>query len=283
LLSGRRREKLAIVASGAGDTQHYDTTYKRFGDDLYASIRGEAFGEEIGQNSWLTADELRTFCEWVGLGPSSELLEVASGSGGPALFTAGVTGCRVTGVDIHEAGVAVAAEAARERGLAERARFVCVDARERLPFADGSFDAVICVDSMNHLYERAAVLGDWYRVVRSGGRILFTDPITVTGLLRREEMIIRSGGMGDFVFTPPGLDERLIREAGFDGVRVEDVSGNPARVGSALHAARERHASELDELEGAEQNARVQEFLLTVAALAREQRLSRLAYIARRP
>jgi SAM-dependent methyltransferase len=208
--------------------------------------------------------------------------------GGQRLGRAGavhgtLTGCRITGIDIHEAGVQAANEATRERGLAEHARFVCADARGRLPFEDGSFDAVICVDSINHLYERAAVLGDWHRLVRGGGRILFTDPITVTGLLRREEIIVRSGGMGEFVFTPAGVDERLIRETGFADVRVEDVSENPARVATAWHAARERRAAELDQIEGAEQNASTQRFLSTVAMLARERRLSRFAYLARRP
>ena len=47
-------------------------------------------------------------------------------------------------------------------------------------------------------------------------------------------MIVRSGGMGAFVFTPPGLDEQLTREAGFVDIRVEDVSENPARVGISL-------------------------------------------------
>ena len=270
------------MASADDDTRFYDTTYGRFADGLYASIRREAFGEDIGQSSWLTADEQRRFCDWLGLGPSTELLEVASGSGGPALFTAETTGCRITGVDIHEDGVAAANEAARERGLADRARFACADARERLPFDDGTFDAVICVDSINHLYNRAEVLREWHRLVRSGGRILFTDPVTVTGLLRREEVIVRSGGMGEFVFTPPGLDERLIGEAGFAQVRVEDVSENPARVAWAWHQARDRHAAELDEIEGSEQNASTQRFLSTVATLARERRLSRFAYLARR-
>jgi len=78
-------------------------------------------------------------------------------------------------------------------------------------------------------------------------------------------MVIRSGGMGEFVFTPPGIDEQLIREAGFDDVRVEDVTENPTRVAMAWHTARAQHAAELDELEGAEQNAVMQEFLATVA------------------
>jgi hypothetical protein len=48
------------------------------------------------------------------------------------------------------------------------------------------------------------------------------------------------------------------------------------------HAARERRSADLDEVEGAEQTARTQSFLWTVANLAAEQRLSRLAYLARR-
>ena len=152
------------------------------------TIRREAFGEDIGQTSWLTADEQRGFCSWLDLGSSSELLEVASGSGGPALFTVEETGCRVVGVDIHEEGVATANTAARERGLAERARFLVVDAREQLPFDDESFDAVICIDSINHLYDRAAVLADWRRVLRRDGRLLFTNAVTLTGLARREEL-----------------------------------------------------------------------------------------------
>ena len=183
---------------------------------------------------------------------------------------------------MHEAGVAAANEAARERGLDDRARFVCADARAQLPFEDGSFDAVICVDAIDHVYERAQVLREWHRLLRRSGRILFTNPITVTGLLRREEMIVRSGGMGAFVFTPPGLDERLVGEAGFVDIRVEDVSENPARVASAWHDARQRRVMELDQVEGAEQNASTQRFLSTVAVLARERRLSRYAYTARR-
>ena len=264
------------------DTSFYNASYGRIAVEPYASIRREAFGEDIGQNSWLTAEELWRFGRWLGLASSTRLLEVGSGSGGPALSLAARTGCRVTGVDIHEAGVAAANAAARERGLAERARFVCADARERLPFDDESFDALICIDAIDHIYERAEVLREWRRLIVSGGQVLFTNPITVTGLLRREEMIVRSGGMGAFVFTPPGVDERLVHEAGFVDIRIEDVSEAPARVASAWHAARERRSGELGRLEGADQNSATQRFLSTVTILARERRLSRYAYIARR-
>ena len=211
------------------------------------------------------------------------MLEVASGSGGPALFMASETGCRVTGVDLHDAGVLAANAAASEQGLSDRARFVRGDAREPLPFDDGSFDAVVCIDSINHMYERSRVLADWHRVLRRGGRLLFTDPITVTGMIRREEMVARSGSMGEFVFTAPGLDEALLEGAGFEEIRVEDVTSNMAAVAAAWRKARARHAADLDRIEGAEANARFQEFLSVVERLASERRLSRFAYFARRP
>ena len=84
--------------------------------------------------------------------------------------------------------MAAANAAAAAGGVESRARFLRADAREPLPFDDESFDALLCIDSVNHVYEREALLRDWHRVLRAGGRLLFTDPITVTGLIRREEM-----------------------------------------------------------------------------------------------
>ena len=267
----------------SADREWYDSVYGAFADELNAAIRAEAFGEEIGQNSWLTADEHRGFFRMLGLDASTDVLEVASGSGGPALFMVRETGCRVTGVDLHDDGVATANAAAAAAGLAERARFQRVDARAGLPLDDAGFDALLCIDSINHMYERQAVLRDWHRVLRPGGYLLFTDPIVVTGMIRREEMVLRSGGMGEFVFTPPGFDEELLRAAGFDELQVEDRTPNMAAVAGAWRRARAAHEAELDEREGRETNARFQEFLGVVERLASERRLSRLAFLARRP
>jgi SAM-dependent methyltransferase len=257
--------------------------YGAFGGPLAAAIRAEAFDEDIGQNSWLTADELRGFLGRLGVDASSEVLDVGSGSGGPALFMVASTGCRVTGVELHEAGVAAANAAARRHGVADRARFVCGDAREPLPFADASFDAVICIDSVNHVYEREPVFAEWRRVVRPGGRVLFTDPLTVTGMVSREELLLRSGSLGEQVFTPLGEDERLLLAAGFGEVRVEDVTANVAVVAAARRTARAVHGAELDRVEGVSANASYQEYLRVVELLASERRLSRLAYLTRRP
>jgi ubiquinone/menaquinone biosynthesis C-methylase UbiE len=65
----------------------------------------------------------------------------------------------------------------RTRRLTARAcplaRFAA-DAGLPLPFADASFDAVVCIDAINHRPDRLGVLRDWHRVLKPGGRIMFT-------------------------------------------------------------------------------------------------------------
>ena len=160
---------------------HYNANYGNFQTELYAQIRREAFGEDIGQNSWLTADEQDSFLEWLDLSPGKTLLDVACGAGGPALRIAATTACSVVGVDIHEQAVTTASSLAAQRGLAKRVEFRSTDATGPLPFSDASFDAITCVDAINHFSDRLNVLAEWVRLLKVGGRLLFTDPITLTG------------------------------------------------------------------------------------------------------
>jgi hypothetical protein len=39
----------------------YNSTYGNFQEQVLATVRREAFGEDIGQNSWITTDEYDTF------------------------------------------------------------------------------------------------------------------------------------------------------------------------------------------------------------------------------
>src|SRR3954469_16265600 len=116
-----------MIAMAADETKHggtfFDAAYNKADRTILAEIRRETFGEDIGQFSWITADELRKFCGRLQLTADSHLLDVACGSGGPAMFIAQSTGCRVTGVDINESGIATARQSADVRGLQERVHF----------------------------------------------------------------------------------------------------------------------------------------------------------------
>jgi SAM-dependent methyltransferase len=136
----------------------FDSTYGHFTDRVLDAIRKDTFGDDIGQNSWVTVDEYDRFITWLGLASDDHALEVASGSGGPALYLARATGCRVTGIDANESGVATATDMAARSHQSEQVRFRLADANARLPFEENSFDALLCIDSMNHFPDRLAVL-----------------------------------------------------------------------------------------------------------------------------
>jgi SAM-dependent methyltransferase len=258
---------------------HYDASYGHFGESLYGEIRSEVFGEDIGQNGWLTAAEQDQFVEWLKLGPESRLLDIACGSGGPTLRIAERTRAAVHGIDVHEAGIAAAIRQAGERGLSPRATFERVDGSRPLRYRDASFDAVMCIDAINHLPDRPRVLLDWSRVLRPAGRILFTDPIVVTGQLTSEEIAIRSS-IGFFIFVPPLEDDRLVEAAGLKIEIKEDVTENMALTAQRWHDARAARESALRGVEGDETYEGQQRFFHVAAQIAAQRRLSRFVYVA---
>jgi ubiquinone/menaquinone biosynthesis C-methylase UbiE len=259
----------------------YGASYRNFASDLYAEIRRESFGEDIGQTSWLTAEEQELFISWLNLDRSSRLLDVACGSGKPTLRIARKTGCHVSGVDIHEEGINNAKSNAREVGYEGRAQFHHANAAERLAFADASFDAVTCIDAINHFPDRSRVLTDWHRMLKPGGCLLFTDPIVLTGAITNEEIAVRAS-IGLFVFVPKGMDEKLLREVGFAVERVEDRTSNMAVNAAGWRTARAKREAKLRKIEGDEAFFGQQRFLETAARLAEEKRLSRFAIMARK-
>ncbi|MGH9794395.1 MAG: class I SAM-dependent methyltransferase [Candidatus Acidiferrales bacterium] len=268
----------------------YDAQYSRFAEELYRAIRLETHGEDIGQNGWLSAAEHDLFLSWLELRPEDHLLDVACGSGGPSLRIAQRERCRVTGIDIHADAIARARESAAGLGLQERATFEQqeratfeqADAAGTLPFGARTFDALICVDAINHLSHRAQVIAEWVRVVKPGGRIVFTDPIVVTGELSNEEIAIRSS-IGYFLFVPPGEDRRLLTAAGCEVLREEDCTANTARAARQWRQARAKREAALRQIEGDASYEGQQRFLDVAAQVAEQQRLSRFAYLARTP
>jgi len=260
---------------------YYNTSYRNFNAELYSEIRREAFGEDIGQNSWLTADEQDTFLSWLELSPGKVLLDVACGAGGPALRIAAKTGCSVVGIDVHEHAVSTACSLAIKRGLSRRTEFRVVDAAQQLPFSDASFDAIICIDAVNHFSDRPQVIAEWARLLKLGGRLLFTDPITVTGPLTNAEVAVRSSA-GVYLFVPQGYDERLIAQCRLQLMVCEDATANMAKVAEARHAARASRSAALREIEGDQTYDGQQEFLAVAARVAREGRLSRFVYVSKK-
>ncbi len=89
-------------------------------------------------------------------------------------------GARVTGIDPAAEAVAAARAHASAEG---RAIAYDVGVGEDLPYADAAFDAVVCVDVLEHVRDLGQVLAEVSRVLRPGGLFLF-DTINRNPLAR---------------------------------------------------------------------------------------------------
>jgi SAM-dependent methyltransferase len=259
----------------------YDGAYRNYGADLYEQVRVETYGTDFGQTSWGTREESAEIPHILGLSGDSAVLEVGCGSGAYALHVSADVGCRIMGLDINESGIQNANQLARARGLERRATFKQCDISGELKFENDSFDAVFANDVLCHIPNRAALLKEIHRVLKRGGRMLFSDALVVGGMVSHEE-IARRSSIGFYVFSPPGENERLIQSAGFRLIAVSDTTEAATGVARRWHDARERRKGRLIQAEGTKTFEGLQLFLRCVQTLMQERRLLRFLYVGRK-
>ena len=101
-------------------------------------------------------------------------------------------GARVTGID--PAVQAVEAARARARHVGQDIRYD-VGVGEALPYDGAAFDAVVCVDVLEHVADLAQVLAEVARVLRPGGVFLYDtihrNPLSCVATITIAEDVLR--------------------------------------------------------------------------------------------
>ncbi|GAA2409358.1 27-O-demethylrifamycin SV methyltransferase [Streptomyces glaucosporus] len=110
----------------------------------------------------------------LGLRPGERVLDAGCGPGETALFLARHHGAEVTGVTVSDVELEAARNRARSTGLERLVDFRYGDYMD-LPFPDGSFDAVLALESLQNAPDLGRALGELHRVLRPGGRVAFSD------------------------------------------------------------------------------------------------------------
>ncbi len=134
------------------NSSHYDRKFTEEGDRYFRVFSRKA---EIA----------------AGLFPGSgRFLDIGCGDGSITSKIAEMTGMEPSGVDVSGEAVRMA----KGRGI----NAVHSDLGKGLPYGKGSFDAVFCGDTLEHVYGTLELLREIRRVLRPGGCLVLTVPNT---------------------------------------------------------------------------------------------------------
>jgi SAM-dependent methyltransferase len=132
-----------------------------------ARVSAYAPGEFVGQESFMTAGEIRALAVQGGIGPGVTVLDPCCGIGGPGRFLTRELGCVYLGVDASASAIALARQRAGD--------LPCGFATAHVPpLPAGSFDVVLLLESMLAFEDKEALVREIAAALRPGGRVAFT-------------------------------------------------------------------------------------------------------------
>jgi SAM-dependent methyltransferase len=135
--------------------------------------------------------------------PGHRLLDAGCGEGRHC-FGAMSRGATVVGLDLDLDSIRVPSKILRKRGEEQdRMGAMLQGDAFHLPFADGSFDRIICSEVMEHVHDYRGAVRELFRVAAPGARIAVTIPTATS-----EHLYLR---LGDEYFESPGGHIRIFR------------------------------------------------------------------------
>ena len=190
-----------------------------------------------GRKRWITTMERaaepisRRMIELAAVKPGDRVLDLATGSGDPALAVARIVGAEgeVIGVDMAEPLLDYARERAREAGI-ENATFLAMDAAS-LDLPAESFNAVLCKFGLMFFHDYDSAIGAVHDVLKKGGRFVTSlwgpaaevPAISITVEVLREQLDIHPSETPPhpFALSDPSIVLAKLSDAGFTDLHVE--------------------------------------------------------------
>jgi SAM-dependent methyltransferase len=263
----------------AGPAPRYEAVYREFDSPLMRRIRREAYGEDIGQHSWVAVDDVRRDVGRLRLSRASRILDLGCGPCGPLTFILAAVGCSGTGAELSLAALRNGRDRAASLGVGGRLASVQADLDGPLPFGTRAFDAAVSLDVVLHLRDRLRLFREVARLLRPSGRFLFTDAGVRTGAISDDEARARSL-YGRVELVAPGRNEGLLEQAGFRLIESEDRTACVLRNARGRLAAIEAHRADLERMWSAAGFEKQRGYLETVISLSGRGALSRVMYLA---
>jgi len=226
-------------------------------------------------------DAIRAAAERLRLGPTSQVIEIGSGIGGPARYLAHTTGCHVTALELQPKVHAIATDLTRRCGLAERVQHLCGDALHH-PIQDTAFDAVVSWLAVHHIPDRGRLYARLAHALRPGGRCYIEDLCMRAPFAAQDLRDLREVAYGVSV---TGIDDHVddLRAAGFIDVVATDQTADWAPYTSVRLAAWQANHASYARAHGEAAYAAQELFYAVIARLFASGSLGGVRLLARVP
>ena len=215
--------------TNAAVAEHYDAL-----DPFYRDIWGQHVHHglwETGRESSAeaTAKMSRLVLDGLALAPGARVADIGCGYGGTARIAAETYGTNVLGLTLSAAQKCFADQQTVGRGSVK----ILVRDWKEAAFDDGSFDAMLALESLEHFADKAGFARMARAAVRPGGRLAVTTWLAaeqVSPWSRRHllDAVSREGSAAPLV-TAREICE-VFAAAGFSEVLAEDLSPQVART-----------------------------------------------------
>src|SRR5579859_2356547 len=120
------------------------------------------------------------------------------------------------------------------------ADYVYANMSERLPFAEGEFDTCICLEGVEHVVDSAAIIREFCRITKNGGRVIVSLP-NIQGVFSRFHFLctgcfyqfvpwnhrqLKPGELVDRGHIAPLSYQQLVYLFGHHGMRLVRLAGD---------------------------------------------------------
>jgi ubiquinone/menaquinone biosynthesis C-methylase UbiE len=264
----------------AGETERRSGGYRsRLAAALLpAHIQAHREGEYVGQESFMSAQEILCLARFAGVDSRTRVLDLCCGCGGTALHLLSQTGCRIVGVDRSSEAIHLARTSAGCQGLNRRATFIVAEDL-RPPLDAASFDAVLLYETMLAFDDKRRLVRVVRKLLRPGGRfgLTFEEGRPLSSAERRRVP------EGEEVWLTPESEFRELLEAiGFRIRWVEDHTAAHAEVAGRLAAAARRDRAIIDTALGSQRSDELVTARERWAEWLSARRVRKLAVVAQR-
>lgn len=193
----------AVVAQAEAyyDSGDADNFYFQIwgGEDIHVGLYDTT--DDIAEASRLTVELMAK--EASPISAETRILDIGAGYGGAARHLAHKFGCHVDCLNLSKTQNATNERLTKEQGL-DKLIDVVWGNFENLPGKDADYDLVWSQDAILHSAKREQVLAEAFRVLKPGGRLIFTDPMQADdcpeGVLQAVYDRIHLASLGSFAF-----------------------------------------------------------------------------------